>query len=156
MQIAHYSAILRRNGHGGGTCGFILDRTGGEVSYDLNARGTSEMDLAEQHLSLLARARAIRDGTGLTKPALSSDCSLCHWRSSCRQALVEAGDLTLIPQLGRSLRLRSGRSLGRSKISRRWTSTQCQRRRRAPSPRVWAVIVCIASSSAPAAYASRS
>ena len=39
-----------------------------------------------------------------TRGALSAACGLCHWRTVCRAELESAGDLTLIPSLGRALR----------------------------------------------------
>ncbi len=40
----------------------------------------------------------------MTHPAMASGCKLCHWRSVCKQQVRKAGDLTLIPELGRSKR----------------------------------------------------
>ncbi len=39
-----------------------------------------------------------------TRPALASQCKLCHWRSACVKHLEKLDDLTLIPELGRARR----------------------------------------------------
>ena len=35
---------------------------------------------------------------------MASECKLCHWQSICRKQVRKSGDLTLIPELGRSKR----------------------------------------------------
>jgi len=52
----------------------------------------------------LDQVRAIISQTESTRPALASDCKLCHWRSTCKRQLKNEDDLSLIFELGRAKR----------------------------------------------------
>lgn len=39
-----------------------------------------------------------------TRSVMASECKMCHWRSLCKQKVIQSGDLTLKPELGRSKR----------------------------------------------------
>jgi predicted RecB family nuclease len=90
----------------GGRRGFIWDIYRTEVIYDLNgARGPkTPTSLWDEYQAALAQARAIYAQNEKTLPAYATSCKLCHWYSSCLKSLQKAGDLTLIPRLGRSAR----------------------------------------------------
>jgi predicted RecB family nuclease len=77
-----------------------------EVIYDLiGPRGPkTPTSLWDEYQAALAEARAICAQTEKTLPAYATSCKLCHWYSSCLKSLQKAGDLTLIPRLGRSAR----------------------------------------------------
>lgn len=105
VQVALYTDVLLKLGHGIGRQAEIWDIRGVQVPYDLDTprhSKTSETwwDVYNQSVD------AVREilGGGSTLGALASACKLCHWYSYCRSQLTAAGDLTLIPFLGRSLR----------------------------------------------------
>lgn len=106
VQLAIYVDILEQLGLSAGRCGFIWDVRGREVMYDLNsARGPKTPN------TMWAEYEIVRDETaaildGLSEPlgAHASSCKLCHWYTNCTEELKSSDDLTLIPQLGRSLR----------------------------------------------------
>jgi predicted RecB family nuclease len=106
VQIALYVDILEKLGMSAGRRGYILDIHGEEVEYDLETtRGVRISEtLWEEYQGFLAESRAIASGDVSPKGALASACKLCHWYSSCTQSLRDAGDLTLIPGLGRAVR----------------------------------------------------
>lgn len=106
VQLALYTEILERKGLSAGRRAFIWDIHGKEVIYDFTAvygkknPGTLWQDYEE----CLADARAIIAQNEVTLPAYSSVCKLCHWHTECTGRLTKAGDLTLIPELGRAKR----------------------------------------------------
>ncbi len=106
VQLALYVDILERIGLSAGRYGVILDVNGDEVVYRLDEpRGVRNPEtLWDFYQTHLATARRIVDQTVTPKGALASSCKLCHWYSSCGKALKAAGDLTLIPMLGRAIR----------------------------------------------------
>lgn len=105
VQVALYSDILIRLGFGVGHMAEIWDIKGAHVPYDLDAPRHSKTSETwwDVYCQQLDAVRAILNGGG-TRGALASACKLCHWYSHCRAALVQAGDLSLIPSLGRALR----------------------------------------------------
>lgn len=106
VQVAHHAHLLSKLGFGSAADGFIIDRDGSRVDFDFNVPmcGKNGPSGQSTHASMLEHARAIRDRTSRTEPALCAACKLCHWRSACRAALDQVADLTLVPQLGRELR----------------------------------------------------
>jgi len=106
VQLALYEAVLDELGSLGAGHPFIWDVRGNEVIYDLDRprgpRVTSSMR-SEYH-DVLDDVRRIADAELTTTPALVGECSLCHWRSHCRQELKKHDDLSLIPEVGRSRR----------------------------------------------------
>ncbi|HEY5505368.1 MAG TPA: PD-(D/E)XK nuclease family protein, partial [Sedimentisphaerales bacterium] len=106
VQLALYVDLLERLKVSAGRRGFIWDIHRAEVIYDLTGtRGPkTPISLWDEYQAALVEARAIYAQTGKTFPAYATSCKLCHWYSSCLKTLQKAGDLTLIPRLGRSVR----------------------------------------------------
>jgi uncharacterized protein len=106
VQVALYTDVLNRLGFGIGHTAEIWDIRGKHVPYDLDTARTSKGTETwwDRYLDVLGSVRAIVDGKLVPGPALASCCKLCVWRSACREEIDHAGDLTLIPQLGRALR----------------------------------------------------
>ena len=106
VQVALYADVLSRLGSGTGHTAEVWDIKGKHVLYDLDTPRTSRGTETwwDRYLDVLASARSIVAGELTPRPALASCCKLCVWRSACREEIDAAGDLTLIPQLGRALR----------------------------------------------------
>lgn len=107
VQLALYVDILERLNLSAGRRGFIWDVHGEEVPYDLTApRGAKTPETWwDFYQAQLATTRGIVAHTEVTLPAYASGtCRLCHWYSTCLQAVKEADDLTLISELGRTKR----------------------------------------------------
>jgi predicted RecB family nuclease len=104
-QAGLYGQMLDALGLGAGDRVFIIGSDGAQAWFDMDAPisrgGPSVADFTS---GLVTRARSIRDGSVTARPALSSICGLCVWRTTCRSVLEGAGDLTLVPGLGRSVR----------------------------------------------------
>ena len=133
VQLALYTDILERKGLSAGRRAFVWDINGEEVVYDFEElQGKrNPRTLWQDYQACLAEAKSIVEQTGQTLAAYSAVCKLCHWYTACTSRLVDADDLTLIPQLGRSSRdtlmnrLPSIRSLAEADpadfIAGRWT-----------------------------------
>jgi uncharacterized protein len=106
VQVALYADILNRIGFASEHTAEIWDIRGHHVPYDLDSsRGPRTPETWwERYVDTLAAVRSIVAGELTPGPALASCCKLCVWRSACREEIDAAGDLTLIPQLGRALR----------------------------------------------------
>lgn len=106
LQIALEVDILTRSGRLALRKGFIVDRNGDETVYDLDAPTGSMSGRTpwDTYLEAVATARAIAAGRGGTTPAASAICKLCRWRSHCAGSLAATDDVTLVPQLGRTVR----------------------------------------------------
>jgi predicted RecB family nuclease len=107
MQLALYTDILEQLGRSVGRRGFIWDIHGKDVACDLVAmQGMwKPRALRDDYLVCLQEVRAIVSRALKTRPAYSSgNCENCVWYTSCAGALETTHDLTLIPELGRSLR----------------------------------------------------
>lgn len=106
VQLGQYTNILEQIGVSAGRTAFVWDIRGDEVLYDLNAvQGARNRDtLWDLYTQVLREVRDITLKSSRTRPALASDCKLCHWRTCCRKQVEAAGDLTLIPELGRARR----------------------------------------------------
>jgi uncharacterized protein len=107
VQVAHYVNILEAQGLSDGSrTAVIVDRTGAEVVYDLNAprSPTVKETWWDVYQHALSEVRGIVAGATNYRPALSSACKLCDWGTHCRETLISAGDLTLVAELGRSKR----------------------------------------------------
>ena len=107
VQLGHYSSILeRRQLSNKAHMAFVVDNLGGRVPYDLDqpmgVRNTQTWFAFYE--ATLPAVRNDLAGTTTTLPALSAQCKLCHWGSSCKKAVIAANDLSLIPELGRSKR----------------------------------------------------
>ncbi|MDI6451760.1 TM0106 family RecB-like putative nuclease [Anaerobaca lacustris] len=106
VQLALYTEILEGIGVSAGRTPFVWDIHADEVRYDLDSpQGQRKPEsLWDSYQKILDLVRAIVSGRHHTLPALMSDCKLCHWRTLCKKHVREAGDLTLIPELGRATR----------------------------------------------------
>lgn len=107
MQLAHYAHILERIGRGTGKReGFIIDRNGDDIAYDLDLPiwGREKRTSWDRYTELLAEIRGMLSGAHVTRGALASVCGLCHWHTYCSDELGRLDDLTLIPELGRAKR----------------------------------------------------
>ena len=106
VQLSLYTDILERLGASASRTAFVWDIHGQEVLYDHSApQGSrSPQTLWSLYQGIVQEVREIVSDVAQTRPAMVSDCKLCHWRSVCKQQVQEAGDLTLIPELGRSKR----------------------------------------------------
>jgi predicted RecB family nuclease len=106
VQLSLYTDILDKSGLSAARTAFVWDIHGQEVIYELNAPQGSRcpQSLWSLYRQILQDVRDIVSEAAQTRPAMASDCKLCHWRSVCRQQVKKAGDLTLIPALGRAKR----------------------------------------------------
>ena len=106
VQLALYVDVLERLGLSANRRGFVWDINGEEVAYDLAApQGPrNPRSLWDEYQDCLATARDIVARAAETLPAYGGVCKLCHWYTACVGAMEAAGDLTLIPGLGRSKR----------------------------------------------------
>jgi uncharacterized protein len=114
VQVALYVDVLERMGRSAGRFAEIWDVRGERVRYGLGERRGARSE--DTWWSLYERCRdevrAILAGTVVTRGALASACGLCHWHTVCRAELEAAGDLTLVPALGRALRDKMAPTLG--------------------------------------------
>jgi uncharacterized protein len=106
VQLALYTDLLERLGFSAGRRAFVWDVTGAEVTYAFDEpRGAKKpgtwWDAYRLHLD---SAREIVERRETTRPALCGDCKQCHWYTACTRRVEEEGDLTLVPELGRSRR----------------------------------------------------
>ncbi len=108
VQLALYSDILQQQSLAQSKSAFVWDIHGDEVPYDLaGSRGPRvKSSMWDEYGETLVCVEDIVDRHATTRPGLISDCALCHWRSHCRRGIVDADDLTLISELGRSIRER--------------------------------------------------
>lgn len=106
VQLALYTDILERKGLSAGRRAFVWDVNGREVIYDFQElQGKrNPRTLWQDYQACLAEAKSIVEQAGQTLAAYSGVCKLCHWYTACTSCLVDADDLTLIPQLGRASR----------------------------------------------------
>ena len=105
VQLALYTDILSRMGLAAGRYGYIRDVHRTEVRYNLDEPvGSRSPSLWEIYLKTRAALLRTRAAPAESRPALCSACKLCVWRSACFRALQAAGDLSLLPELGRSRR----------------------------------------------------
>lgn len=106
VQLAHYTHLLERLERSAGRYACVWDVHRAEVRYDLGAaRGPRTPGTWwEFYETQLALARRVVAKSETTRPALASDCKLCHWCSACTRRVQESMDLTLVPELGRSRR----------------------------------------------------
>jgi predicted RecB family nuclease len=114
VQLALYSDILQQLGLSATKDSFVWDIHGNEVPYDLSgSRGPRiKNSMWDEYSQVLHDVEDIVDRREMTRPALISECVLCHWRSHCRREILAADDLTLIPDLGRSAREKFPPSIG--------------------------------------------
>lgn len=105
VHVGFYGFLMHELGVGDWTRAFVIGSGGEPAFYDLEKPSARDGGSISTTVAVLIdRARAIRDRRTETRPALSSACGLCVWRSLCKQRLAAEGDLTLVPGLGRSIR----------------------------------------------------
>jgi predicted RecB family nuclease len=105
VQLALYTDLLARLGVSAGCYGYIWDVYGVEVRYDLKAPlGPRTPSLWEVYLECRRAVGEALGQPGVTRPAMTSTCKPCVWRSACAKTLRESEDLTLLPELGRARR----------------------------------------------------
>ena len=106
VQLALYTDILERKGLSAGRRAFVWDVNGEEVVYDFDELHgkRNPRTLWQDYQACLAEAKSIVEQADQTLAAYSGVCKLCHWYTACTSRLVDADDLSLIPQLGRSSR----------------------------------------------------
>lgn len=106
MQLGLYTDILERKGVLPSRSAFIWDIHGQEVSYDFDAQfgKRNPTTLWKQYELALAEVGNLVDRVSQNRPAFVSECTKCHWYTTCLSELEQDDDLTLIPRLGRKLR----------------------------------------------------
>lgn len=105
VQLALYTDILEQMGLSAGRYGYIRDARGDDVRYDFDVPlGPRTPCLWDAYLKTRAAVRATLAAPQASKPALSSACKQCVWRSACLARLKRDQDLTLVPELGRRAR----------------------------------------------------
>lgn len=105
VQLALYTDILARMGLSAGRYGYIWDVRRTETRYDLDIpQGPRTPSLWEIYLRTRAAMQAALAAPQESRPALGAACKQCVWRSACFRVLKSAGDLTLLPELGRARR----------------------------------------------------
>jgi predicted RecB family nuclease len=107
VQLSLYTDILDRLGVSTGSrTAFVFDIRGQEVIYELDTPhgSRSPQTLWDYYGQILQEVQDVVSRAAQTRPAMASDCKLCHWRSVCHQQVKKTGDLTLIPALGRAKR----------------------------------------------------
>lgn len=105
-QVALAADVLIRAGALTERRGFVWDRNGEEavIDYDVAQGVRSPVTPWQTYAGALAAVGAIADGKIATRPAAGAACKLCRWRGHCKDELVSSDDVTLVPQLGPSLR----------------------------------------------------
>jgi predicted RecB family nuclease len=105
VQLALYTDILERLGVSAGRYGYIYDVHGDEVLYELDTRlGPKSASIAEIYRDTRAAVERTLAKQQQTLPASAAVCKQCVWWSSCLRDMKSAGDLSLLPQLGRAKR----------------------------------------------------
>lgn len=106
VQLALYTDILDKIGQSTGRRAFVWDIHGNEVPYDFDLpQGPKTPETLWQfYEKTLKAARLVLAGQTKTLPAAAAVCKLCHWYTTCREAIRASDDLTQIPELGRSKR----------------------------------------------------
>lgn len=106
VQLCLYSDLLQKLGYSSRSIGKIIDIGGNEVFYDLNAPmgvRTKETywecyERVKKHVEFLMK------NEDKNNPAMSGDCKMCPWYSSCKAWCEEHRDLSNLFYVGRSAR----------------------------------------------------
>lgn len=98
MQLCHYALLLQSAQGTFPPVGEILNRDRQRVTYSLN-------QFRSDHQEALDDIRLLISGAKSDEPALSADCGACQWWAHCEKALVAAGDVTLLADVGRSKKI---------------------------------------------------
>jgi predicted RecB family nuclease len=98
MQLYHYAVLVESAQGTFPPEAEILNRDRTRVLYPLD-----EFRLA--YHETVTEIRQLATGAKSDEPALSSECGACQWWAHCEKALVAAGDVTLLSDVGRSKKL---------------------------------------------------
>lgn len=106
IQLCLYVEILEALGILKEKKGFIIDKEGNKVEYNLNSQmgvrtPMSYWDLYKQIKNVV---NELVSNQKQNEPALSSLCKLCTWYNSCRNWCIKNDDLTQIFYVGRKVR----------------------------------------------------
>jgi len=105
VQLALYTDILQRLGVSAGRYGVIWDVHGQEIRYELDTPlGPKSPSIAQVYREAKAAVERTLAREQKTLPARASVCKQCVWGSSCLRDMKGAGDLSLLPWLGRAKR----------------------------------------------------
>lgn len=106
VQLALYTDILERKNLSSKREPFVWDIHGEEVIYALDelAGKKNPTTFWNIYQETLDEVRKIKNKTKNSSPAYSSKCKHCHWKTECMKTLEKSDDLTLIPELGRTMR----------------------------------------------------
>jgi uncharacterized protein len=105
VQLALYTDILERLRASAGRYGYIWDVHGDEVRYDLDVKlGPRSPSISQLYRDAKSEVERTLAQEHKPRPAAASVCKLCAWWSSCLREMQAAGDLSLLPQLGRAKR----------------------------------------------------
>jgi uncharacterized protein len=107
IPLAHSTELLEELGFSDGTgTAFIIDESGATVLYPLKQAQSIcvKESFSDGYKAILHDLRAVVVGSKKSLPAMASTCKQCHWHTHCEKAVIEADDLTLIVELGRSKR----------------------------------------------------
>jgi predicted RecB family nuclease len=101
VQVAHYAYTLRAAGLGRSDIAGIVARTGLDTYYAPSLPlGRERVSGTNIHMQLLDRVRRVRVDRNATRGAISAFCSMCEWKTFCRNELTATDDLTSISGLG--------------------------------------------------------
>lgn len=105
VQLALYADILQRLKVSAGRYGAIWDVHGDEVRYELDLPlGPKSRSIEQVYRDAKAAVERTLAREQHTLPARTSVCKQCVWQRSCLREMKGAGDLSLLPQLGRAKR----------------------------------------------------
>lgn len=106
VQLGLYTEILERVGRSGGRTPFIVDVNTDRISYSLDeAQGPrTPQSWWAFYEGIRDQARAIVANEETPLACAGAICKLCWWYSFCKEDVQVRGDLSLIPELGRSKR----------------------------------------------------
>lgn len=112
-QVALAADVLVRTGRLAAPSGFIWDRRGEEVALDFGTvHGKRRPETLWDAYGRARDAAAAIAAGAQTRPGARAACKLCRWHGHCREALVAADDITLVPLLGPALRETLAQAVG--------------------------------------------
>jgi predicted RecB family nuclease len=99
MQLYHYGLLLQAIQGVFPPNAEILNRRGERILYRL-------ADFKDAYESVLVDVRALVTGARSDEPAYFAECGKCQWWGHCERVLVDTQDVTLLPDVGRSKKLK--------------------------------------------------
>jgi predicted RecB family nuclease len=119
IQLCLYIEILETLGISKKRKGFIIDKDGNKVEYNLNSQMGVRIPMSYWGLYDQIKNIVIELVTNQkqNEPAMSSLCKLCPWHNSCRNWCIENDDVTQIFYVGRKVRDTLKRDVGITTIS---------------------------------------